>query len=115
IAAGSRGIEPADAARTRKLAGTAATRVLSGRDTPTAQTGAAAAPATGARGPATARTRQLEPRPPAYPPPMSGYRPDEHAPQRSGGSRAARRLFAVRAVVLLHGAAVARAVVIAVS
>src|SRR5690348_11137062 len=50
IAAGARGIEPAPAARTRKLDGTAATRVLSGRGAPSAQTRVA----TGVEGPATA-------------------------------------------------------------
>jgi hypothetical protein len=120
IAGGARGIERLpEAARTRSLGGTAATRALSGRGTPTAQTRAATGPATGARGPAAARTRQLEPRrPAAYPPPMSAYGPDEarRAPaQRSGGGRAARRFIAFLAVVLLFVAAVAVAVAISAS
>ena len=64
------------------------------------------------------RPRQLEPRRPAYPPPMSGYGPDEarRAPaRRSGGSRAARRFFAFLAIVVLFVAAVAVAVTIATS
>jgi eukaryotic-like serine/threonine-protein kinase len=120
IAAGARGVEPADAARTRNPGGTAATRVLSGRGAPTAQTRVAPvpAPATGARGPAAARTRQLEPRRPAYPPPMSGYGPDEGyrgRAERSGGSRTARRFLAFLLVVLLFVGAVAAAVTIAAS
>jgi hypothetical protein len=46
---------------------------------------------------------------------MSGYGPDERAPQRSGGSRAARRFFAFLAVVVLFVAAVAVAVAISAS
>jgi serine/threonine protein kinase len=115
ITAGARGVEPSpNGARTRSLGGTAATRVLAGQGPPTAQTRA---------GPPTGRTtaprpRQLEPRRPAYPPPMSGYGPDEarRAPaQRSGGSRAARRFFAFLAIVVLFVAAVAVAVTIAAS
>jgi eukaryotic-like serine/threonine-protein kinase len=119
IASGARGIEPVQDSRTRNLGGTAATRVLSGRRAPTAQTRVATGPATGARGPATARTRQLEPRrAPAYPPPDGAYGPEaaRRAPaQRSGGNRAARRFFAFLAVVLLFVAAVAVAVTIAAS
>ena len=122
IAAGARGIDPAEVARTRNLGGTAASRVLSGRGTgtPTAATRVGPAPATGVGvgGPATARTRELEPRRPAYPPPMRGYGPDDTrpgAPARSGGSRAARRFLAFLAVVLLFVAAVAVAVTISAS
>jgi eukaryotic-like serine/threonine-protein kinase len=120
IAAGARG-EPADGARTRNLdGGTATTRLLSGRGAPTAQTRVAPvpAPATGVRGPAAPRTRQLEPRRPAYPPPTSGYGPDEAyrgRAERSGGSRALRRFIAFLAVVLLFVAAVAVAVTISAS
>ncbi len=120
IAAGARGIEPAPTARTRNLGGTAATRVLSGRGAPTGETRVAPvpAPATGARSPATARTRQLEPRRPAYPPPMGAYGPDDayrgHAERRRRG-RGARRFLAFLAVVLLFVAAVAVAVTIAAS
>ena len=118
---GARGVEPqSNGARTRNLGGTAATRVLSGRRAPTAQT--RVAPRTG---PPTSRTaaharqpRQLEPRRPAYPPPMGGYGPDEARPPdggraRRGGSRAARRFFAFLAVVVLFVAAVAVAITIA--
>jgi serine/threonine protein kinase len=119
IAGGARRVEPVPDARTRNLGGTAATRVLSGRGAPTAQTRVATGPAVGARSPATARTRQLEPRrPPAYPPPVGAYGPDEvpRGPaERSGGGRAARRFFAFLAVVLLFVAAVAVAVTIAAS
>ncbi len=120
IAAGARGAEPArSGARTRNLGSSATTRVLSGRGTPTAETRAAQR-----TGPATSRTnaqpraRQLEPRRPAYPPPMSAYGPDEghRAPaQRSRGSRAARRFFALLAVVVLFVAAVAVAITLAAS
>jgi hypothetical protein len=75
-------------------------------------------PSAGARGPATARTRQLEPRRAAYPPPTGAYAPDEvrrGAPDRSGGSRAARRFFAFLAVIVLFVAAVAVAVTISAS
>ena len=121
VAAGAQGIEPApDAARTRNLGGTAATRVLSGRGTPTAQTRAAPAPApaTGARGPGTARTRQLEPRRPAAYPPMGAYGSDdayrEPAPRERRG-RGARRFLAFLTVVILFVAAVAVAVTISAS
>jgi serine/threonine protein kinase len=118
IAAGARGVEPVPDARTRNVGGTAATRVLSGRGAPTAQTRVATGP-TPARGPADARPRQLEPRrPPAYPPPMGAYGTDEvrRGPaQRSGGRRTARRFFAFLAVVLLFVGAVAVAVAIAAS
>jgi hypothetical protein len=115
IAAGARGIEPARAAN---LGGTATTRVLSGRGAPTAQTRVATGPPTGARGPATARTRQLEPRRAAAypPPPMRAYGTDEpRRAERSSGRRGARRFFAFLAVVLLFVAAVAVAVTIAAS
>jgi serine/threonine-protein kinase len=115
IAAAARGIEPADAGRTRNLGGTAATRVLSGRGTPTAQTRVAPVPATGAHGPATARTRQLEPRRPAYPPPMSGYGPQETGRRAPARNRAARRFLAFLAVVVLFVAAVAVAIAISAS
>jgi serine/threonine-protein kinase len=114
MANGARGVEPLRDARTRNLGGTAATRVLSGRGTPTAQTRVASAPATGARSPATARTRQLEPRRPAYTPPM-GYAEAQRAPAERSGGRAARRFFAFLAVVLLFVAAVAVAVTISAS
>ena len=121
IASGARGVEPSpNGARTRRQGGTAATRVLSGRGSPTAQTRVAprTAPPTGRTNAQPRQPRQLEPRRPAYPPPMSGYGPDEarRAPaQRSGGSRAARRFFAFLAVVVLFVAAVAVAVTIAAS
>jgi eukaryotic-like serine/threonine-protein kinase len=121
IAAGARGAEPLrTGARTRNLGGNSATtRVLSGRGAPTAETrvGPRTGPAT-ARTNAQPRPRQLEPRRPAYPPPISAYGPDDgrHAPaQRSRGSRAARRLFALLAVVILFVAAVAVAITIAAS
>jgi eukaryotic-like serine/threonine-protein kinase len=120
IAAGARGAEPLrTAARTRNLGSSATTRVLSGRGAPTAETrvGPNAGPAT-ARTNAQPRARQLEPRRPAYPPPMSGYGTEDgrRAPaQRSRGSRAARRFFALLAVVILFVAAVAVAITIAAS
>jgi eukaryotic-like serine/threonine-protein kinase len=118
IAAGARGVEPAPTARTRNLGGTSATRVLSGRGVPTDQTRAAPVPSTGVRGPATARTRQLEPRRAAYPPSAGAYGTDEYrrgAPERSRGSRAGRRFLAFLAVVILFVAAVAVAVTISAS
>jgi eukaryotic-like serine/threonine-protein kinase len=111
IATGARGIEAAPTARTRNLEGTAATRVLSGRGAPTAQTRVA----TGAHGPATARTRQLEPRRAAYPPPTGAYPPDVAHPRARARSRAGRRFLAFLAVVLLFVAAVAVAVTISAS
>ena len=120
IAAGARGAEPLrTAARTRNLGSSATTRVLSGRGAPTAETrvGPNAGQAT-ARTNAQPRARQLEPRRPAYPPPMSAYGTDDgrRAPaQRSRGSRAARRFFALLAVVVLFVAAVAVAITIAAS
>jgi hypothetical protein len=75
-------------------------------------------PSAGVTSPATARTRQLEPRRAAYPPPTGAYAPDEvrrGAPDRSGGSRAARRFFAFLAVIVLFVAAVAVAVTISAS
>jgi hypothetical protein len=119
IANGARGIEPAETGRTRNLAaGTAATRVLSGRP-PTAQT--QVAPRTRAGAPTgrnePARARQLEPRRPAYPPTMGGYGPADTrvAAERSGGSRAFKRFLAFLAVVVLFVAAVAVAVAISAS
>jgi serine/threonine-protein kinase len=111
IASGARGIEPAPTARTRNLDGTAATRVLSDRGTPTAQTRVA----TGVRGPATARTRQLEARRVAYPPPTGPYAPDDAYARRPSRSRTGRRFLAFLAVVLLFVAAVAVAVTISAS
>jgi serine/threonine-protein kinase len=111
IATGARGIEPAPTGRTRNLEGTAATRVLSGRGAPTAQTRAA----TGVRGPATARTRQLEPRRAAYPPPAGAYAPEVAHPRAPARSRAGRRFLAFLAVVVLFVAAVAVAVTISAS
>ena len=112
IANGARGIEPAGyETQTRRMGGTAATRVLSG-GVPTAQT--RVAPSAGA----PARARQLEPRRAAYPPPVGDYGPAEarRAPaERSGGSRAARRFLAFLAVVVLFVAAVAVAVTISAS
>ncbi len=113
LANGARGIEPAGyETQTRRMGGTAATRVLSG-GAPTAQT--RVAPRTGA----PARARQLEPRRPAYPPTVGDYGPAETrrgAPaERSGGSRAARRFLAFLAVVILFVAAVAVAVTISAS
>ena len=122
IAAGARGVEPSrnGSGTTRNPGGTAATRVLSGHGSPTAQTRVAprSAPATGRTAAQPRQARQLEARRPAYPPPMAGYSPDEarRAPaKRSGGSRAARRFFAFLAIVMLFVAAVAVAVTIAAS
>jgi eukaryotic-like serine/threonine-protein kinase len=114
LVAGAQGIEPVTNARTAS-GGTAATRVLSGRGAPTAQTRVATGPAAAARGPATARTRQLEPRrAPAYPPPPAGtYEPRRAERPRRG--RGARRFFAFLAVVLLFVGAVAVAITIAAS
>jgi serine/threonine-protein kinase len=118
IASGARGIEPAPTARTRNPGGTAATRVLTGRGAPTAQTRVAPMPSTGVRDPATARPRQLEPRRAAYPPTTGAYPPDEYrrgAPERSRGARAGRRFLAFLAVVVLFVAAVAVAITISAS
>jgi len=116
ITNGARGIEPAGyEARTNRLGGTSATRVLSG-GAPTAQT--QVAPRTSATGRAApVRARQLEPRRPAYPPSTADYGPDTRSvgAERSGGSRAARRFFAFLAVVILFVAAVAVAVTISAS
>ncbi|HTP20851.1 MAG TPA: protein kinase [Solirubrobacteraceae bacterium] len=113
ISSGARGVEAnRNGARTRNMGNTAATRVLSGRGAPTAETRAAT------RTNAQPRPRQLEPRRPAYPPPMSAHGPDQAyraAPQRSRGSRAARRFFALLAIVVLFVAAVAVAVTLAAS
>jgi eukaryotic-like serine/threonine-protein kinase len=112
IANGARGIEPAGyETQTRRMGGTAATRVLSG-GVPTAQTRVAPSPG------APARARQLEPRRAAYPPTVGEYGTAEarRAPaERSGGSRAARRFLAFLAVVVLFVAAVAVAVTISAS
>jgi eukaryotic-like serine/threonine-protein kinase len=113
VANGARGIEPAGyetQTQTRRMGGTAATRVLSG-GAPTAQT--RVAPRTGA----PARARQLEPHRPAYPPTVGDYGPPEtrRAAPSSGGSRAARRFLAFVAVVILFVAAVAVAVTISAS
>jgi serine/threonine protein kinase len=113
ISNGARGIDPAPTGRTRNMGGTAATRVLSGRGEPTAQTRVAPVPSTGVRGPAPARARQLEPRRAAYPPTTGAYAPDQS--RRSGGSRTARRFFTFLAVVVLFVAAVAVAVTISAS
>jgi serine/threonine-protein kinase len=117
IASGARGIEPAPTARTRNLGGTAATRVLSDREASTGQTRVAPVPAGDVRGPAPARTRQLEPRrPTGYPPPAVGaYGPHEVRRERPRGSRTARRFLAFLAVVVLFVAAVAVAVTISAS
>jgi serine/threonine-protein kinase len=119
IATGARGAEPlTSGARTRNLGNTAATRVLSGRGTPPAQTRVAPRTTTTNRSAAQQRPRQLEPRRPGYAPPAPGYGPDEArraAAERSGGSRAARRFFALLAVVVLFVAAVAVAIAIAAS
>ncbi len=117
IAAGARGIEPAEAVRTRNLDGTAATRVLSGRGAPTAQTRVAPAPDTGVRAPVPARARQLEPRRPAYAPPMGDYGTEEvyRGAERSAGSRTLRRFLVFLLVVVLFVAAVAVAVTISAS
>ena len=116
IAAGARGAEPLrTGARSRNPGTSAPTRVLSGRGAPTAET--RVAPRT-AQTNSQARPRQLEPRRPAYPPPMPGYGADDgrRAPaQRSRGSRAARRFFALLAVVVLFVAAVAVAIAISAS
>lgn len=112
IANGARGIEPAGyETQTRRMGGTAATRVLSG-GVPTAQTRVAPSPG------APARARQLEPRRAAYPPPAGDDGPADarRAPaKRSGGSRAARRFLAFLAVVVVFVAAVAVAVTISAS
>ncbi|MFZ0380607.1 MAG: protein kinase [Solirubrobacteraceae bacterium] len=112
IANGARGIEPAGyETQTRRMGGTAATRVLSG-GVPTAQTRVAPSPG------APARARQLEPRRAAYPPPAGDVGPADarRAPaKRSGGSRAARRFLAFLAVVVVFVAAVAVAVTISAS
>jgi eukaryotic-like serine/threonine-protein kinase len=112
VANGARGIEPTGyETDTRRVGGTAATRVLSG-GAPTAQTRVAS------RTGAPARARQLEPRRPAYPPTVGDYGPAEtrRAPaERSGGSRAGRRFLAFLAVVILFVAAVAVAVTISAS
>jgi eukaryotic-like serine/threonine-protein kinase len=111
ITNGARGVEPAPTARTQSLGGTAATRVLSGRGAPTAQTRVAPAPATGA----PVRARQLEPRRAASAP---TYAADEYrrgAPERSRSSRTGRRFLAFLAVVILFVAAVAVAVTISAS
>jgi len=119
VANGARGIEPAgyETARTKRLGGTAATRVLSGSSAPTAQTRVAPrTAATSANAPA--RVRQIEPRRPVYPPSTADYGPPETqrtAAERSGGSRAARRFFVFLAVVILFVAAVAVAVTISAS
>ncbi|HTX11343.1 MAG TPA: protein kinase [Solirubrobacteraceae bacterium] len=116
VANGARGIEPAGyETQTRRMGGTAATRVLSG-GVPTAQT--RVAPRTGAKSPNPPARRQLEPRRAAYPPTIGDYGPAEarRAPaERSGGSRAARRFLAFLAVVILFVAAVAVAVTISAS
>jgi serine/threonine-protein kinase len=115
ITNGAQGVAPAPTARTQSLGGTAATRVLSGQGAPTAQTRVAPAPATGVRGPAPARPRQLEPRRAAYAP---AYATDDYRqpyPERSRGSRTGRRFLAFLAVVILFVAAVAVAVSIAAS
>ncbi len=114
ISNGARGVDPAPTARTRNMGGTAATRVLSGRGAPTAQTRVAPIPATGVRGPAPARARQLEPRRAAYPPTTGAYAPEDGR-RRSGGSRTARRFITFLAVVVLFVAAVAVAVTISAS
>jgi serine/threonine-protein kinase len=122
LANGARGIEPAPTAATRNMGGTAATRVLGGAGTPTAET--RAAPRTGQTGVRNgpAPRRQIEPRRPVYPPPMSGYGPDgtarrppPAAAERSGGSRAFRRFVIFIGVIVLFVAAVAVAVTIAAS
>jgi serine/threonine-protein kinase len=115
IAAGARGVEPAPTARTQNLGGTEATRVLSGRGAPTAQTRVAPLPSTGAQSPATARTRQLEPRRAAYPPPTGAYPPDGAHPRAPARSRAGRRFLAFLAIVVLFVGAVAAAVTISAS
>jgi serine/threonine protein kinase len=117
ITSGARGIEPSrNGAASRRPGETAATRLLSGQGSPTAQT--RVAPPTSRTSAQPRAARRIEPRRPAYPPPMSGYGPDEgyRAPaKRSGGSRAARRFFALLAIVVLFVAAVAVAVTIAAS
>ena len=139
IANGARGVEPMRAARTRDLGATASTRVLTGRQAPTARTRVGPAPATGTRGratgapapatgargpatgaggPATARSRQLEPRQVTYPPPMGAYGPaaaHRASAERPRRRRGARRFVTFLAVVLLFVAAVAAAVAIAAS
>jgi eukaryotic-like serine/threonine-protein kinase len=121
IAHGARGVEPlrGEARTSRNAGGTATTRVLSGRGTPTAKTRVGPrTSSTNSRTSASPRPRQLEPRRAAYPPPMPAHGPDggrRATAQRSGGSRAARRFLALLAVVVLFVAAVAVAITIASS
>jgi eukaryotic-like serine/threonine-protein kinase len=120
IAGGARGVELPTAAQTRHLGATAATRVLTGRTDPTAQTRVAPrpAPSTGRNTAAIRATQQLEPRRPAYAGQAAGYSPDAAyaAPsERRRGSRTARRFLIFLVVVILFAAAVAAAVTIAAS
>jgi serine/threonine protein kinase len=121
LANGARGIEPIPTAATRNLSGTSATtRLLNDGPSPTAQTRVAPRTSqTEARNVPPPR-RQIEPRRPVYPPPMSGYGPDAAVrrpapPERSGGSRAFRRFVIFLGVIVLFVAAVAVAVAIAAS
>ncbi len=118
IAAGARGVEPSpNGNRARGAGGTATTRVLPGYGTPTAQTRVAprTPPATGRTAAQQRQIRPIEARRPAYPPPMSGYGPDEAYRAPAKRSRAARRFFAFLAIVILFVAAVAIAITIAAS
>jgi serine/threonine-protein kinase len=133
IAQGARGIEPLPtAAQTRNLTSRApmpgamaATRALSGRGTPTAQTRVAPRPAAAPTGHNTTRStastrsiRQLEPRRPAYAPSSAGYAPDvgyRGPAERAGGSRGTRRFLIFLAIVILFVAAAAVAIALAAS
>jgi len=118
ITRGARGVEPArtGARSAGSMEGTAATRVLSGRGMPTAETRVAPrTSSTNSRTNAAPRPRQLEPRRPAYPPRIPAYGPDEGRRAAPKRSRAARRFFALLAVVVLFVAAVAVAITIAAS
>ena len=116
-----RGRAGPDRRRTRNLGGTAATRVLSSAaERPPPRPAPRRVPATGVRSPATARTRQLEPRRAAYAARRRrayGADDDRHGPaERSRGSRDGAPLpRASWPWSLLFVAAVAVAVTIATS
>jgi serine/threonine protein kinase len=117
LANGARGIESLPTAATRNMGGTAATHLMAGSGSPTAQTRVAprATPGSGSPRP----TRQLDPRRPASPPSMAGYGPD--ADRRRPAERQRRESHTLRnfmiflGVVVLFVAAVAVAVTIAAS
>jgi serine/threonine-protein kinase len=119
IAAGARGVEPSpNGSRGRQAGGTAATRVLPGYGTPTAQTRVAPRKKPAANRTAAQQAREIRPidaRRPAYPPPTAGYRPDEAYRAPAKHTRAARRFFTFLAVIVVFVAAVAVAITIAAS